>query len=100
MRPRPCCCAGPTAPWVFNGQWLMHCAVCHGDWRNPPQIRRDAIIERHGKDSARFTGSALSEIANGGIYDAIAHYCPAGKLSMEETRAREAAAVIGRSNNV
>lgn len=52
----------------------------------PPHIRRELI------DPARLD---LKAIAAGPIMDSNELYLPAGKLSMAETRAREAAALLG-----
>ncbi len=49
----------------------------------------------YGEHPASFTPEVLAAIANGPIYDGVAHYCPAGRLSMAETKAREAAIVDG-----
>lgn len=66
---------------------------CFHDWRTPMERRSDEILDTYGSDPAAFDGAVLAQLANGPIYRAHDHYCPAGKLSMAETKAREAAAV-------
>lgn len=71
-------------------KWCVQCAE-----KEPCALVRRALIRhRYGDDPAAYTPDVLRELAAGPIGDALILFAPAGKLTMAETKAREAAAVL------
>lgn len=70
-------------------RWCRPCVEARND-----MVGRRALL-RHdlGGDPANFTPAILRQIAESGIMDAASLFVPAGKLSMADTRAREAGQV-------
>jgi hypothetical protein len=76
----------------YRGKRAERCK-CHGDYRTPVEIRRDAVLDKYGDDPAAYTPAVLAELARDGLFDITASFCPAGRLSLAEAKAREAAQV-------
>lgn len=53
------------------------------------------MLDKYGDDPAAYTPKVLAKLAKDGLLDITASFCPAGKLSMAETKAREAAILRG-----
>jgi hypothetical protein len=88
-----CSWCGKTRKTAFyRGRRETRCP-CHGDYRTPVEVRRDAVLDKYGDDPTAYTPAVLKELAEQGLFDIAAAFCPAGKLSMAETLAREAASV-------
>ena len=66
---------------------------CNHDYRTPVEKRRDAILNKYGDDPAAYTPKVLAKMAKDGLLDLSNAFCPAGKLSMAQTLAREASSV-------
>lgn len=81
-------CRQPRVTAFYCGKLSTRCA-CHGDRRSPVEVRRDAVLDKYGNDPAAYTPAILAELARDGLFDVAAAFCPAGKLSMAETRQRE-----------
>jgi hypothetical protein len=75
------------------GKQRWRCRKCSSDYRTPVEKRRDAVLNKYGDDPVAYTPKVLAKLAKDGLLDITASFCPAGKLSMAETKAREAAAV-------
>ena len=86
-------CRTPKVERFHCGKRKQRCK-CDHDYRTPIEKRRDAVLEKYGDDPAAYTPKVLAKLVKGGLFDLTAHFCPAGKLSMAEARAREAAQVI------
>lgn len=84
------CCREPKHVQFYCGQRQARCS-CNHDYRTPVEVRRDAVLEKYGDDPAAYTPSVLKELAEQGLFDVTAHFCPAGRLTMAETLAREEA---------
>jgi len=61
------------------------------DGRTPLEIRKDAVLDKYGNDPSAYTPEVLAELAKDGLFDITAAFCPAGKLTLAEAKAREAA---------
>ena len=85
-------CHKPRLNNFYQGRRQLRCG-CYSDYRTPVEKRRDAVLDKYGDDPAAYTPKVLAKLAKGGLFDIANAFCPAGKLSMEETRKREAAAV-------
>lgn len=81
---------------VYYGGKLRSRCPCDGDYRTPVERRRDAVLNKYGDDPAAYTPKVLAKMAKDGLLDLSDAFCPAGKLSMAETKAREAAAIISK----
>src|SRR4249919_4055092 len=86
-------CHALKLPQFYRGKRVARCG-CDGEYRTPVEIRRDAVLDRYGNDPDAYTPAVLAELAGDGLFDLTTAFCPAGKLSMEETKAREAAQAI------
>ena len=76
--------------FVFHaGKQTWRCR-CHSDYRTPIEKRRDAVLDKYGDDPRAYTPKVLAKLAKDGLFDLTGAFCPAGKLSMAETKAREA----------
>jgi hypothetical protein len=60
--------------------------------------RRQMIARVFGDNVKDFTPARLQELADGPLHDPRQIYLPAGRLTIEETRAREARILRGRSS--
>lgn len=96
--------ARPRCPWCRKAKTeTFHCGrrerrcPCDHDYRTPVEKRRDAVLNKYGDDPAAYTPKVLAKLARDGLLDLTTAFCPAGKLSMEETRKREAAGVRSES---
>ena len=87
-------CGKPRQRIVYHGRWTNHCFACHSDHRTPMEKRRDEMMQAHGDKPDGYTPEVLRQIANGPIFDSSDAYCPAGKLSMEETKRREQSNIL------
>jgi len=76
----------------YQGKRDRRCK-CDHDYRTPVEKRRDAILNKYGDDPAAYTPKVLAKLAKDGVLDLSTAFCPAGKLSMVETKAREASQV-------
>jgi hypothetical protein len=56
-----------------------------------PALAQKTVWAVAGRDPAGYDSDTLKWMANGPLHDAARAFCPAGKLSWAETRAREAA---------
>jgi hypothetical protein len=83
-------CSEPKQSQFYQGKRQQRCA-CNHDYRTPVEVRRDAVLDKYGDDPSAYTPAILAELARDGLFDISAAFCPAGKLSMEETKRREAA---------
>lgn len=86
-------CRKPMKFAFHAGKQRWRCRKCSSDHRTPIEKRRDAVLNKYGDDPAAYTPKVLAKLAKEGLFDLTTHFCPAGKLSMEETKAREAAQV-------
>lgn len=91
--PRCGWCHGLKRPMFYQGRRENRCS-CDHDYRTPVEVRRDAVLDRYGNDPDAYTPAVLKELAEQGLFDVTAAFCPAGKLSMEETKAREQATIL------
>jgi hypothetical protein len=82
-------CRTPKVVAFYRGKREARCPCCH-DYRTPIEVRRDAVLEQYGDDPEAYTPAVLKRLAGEGLFDLTDAFCPAGKLSMEETKAREA----------
>ena len=80
----------------YCGRKVERCA-CHKDYRTPVEKRRDKVLDKYGNDPAAYTPKVLKKLAKDGLFDLSTAFCPAGKLSMAETKAREASGIETRS---
>jgi len=64
---------------------------CSNDYRPPVEKRRDRFLNKYGDDPTAYTGKVLAKMAADGLFDITAAFCPAGKLTLAEAKAREAA---------
>lgn len=62
-----------------------------------PEQRRQLIIRSIGNTADDFTPATLNALANGAILDPCRLYLPAGRLTPEEARAREARILRGEA---
>ena len=62
-----------------------------------PSERRQMISRAFGDNVEDFTPARLQELADGPLRDPRQIYLPAGRISIEETRAREARILRGKS---
>ncbi len=69
----------------------MRCGHCQQDCRTPQEKRRDDVLQSHGSGPEGYTPEVLGLLANGQIFDSSAAFCPAGRLTIAEVKAREAA---------
>lgn len=75
--------------WQFyRGKRQMRCGC--GDHRTPMEIRRDSVLNEYGDDPAAYTPAVLAQLAKDGLFDIAASFCPAGRLTLAEAKAREA----------
>jgi hypothetical protein len=81
----------------YQGKRHNRCA-CHKDYRSPVEVRRDAVLDKYGDDPTAYTPAVLAELSADGLFDISTAFCPAGRLTMAETRAREAAALEVRTD--
>jgi hypothetical protein len=70
---------------------------CSNDYRTPVERRRDAVLNKYGDDPAAYTPRVLAKLSKDGLLDVSAAFCPAGKLSLAETKAREQAQITGEA---
>jgi hypothetical protein len=82
-------CDEPKVNLFYQGRRQLRCA-CFTDYRTPIEKRRDAVLDKHGDDPAAYTPKVLAALAHDGLFDLTAHFCPAGKLTLEEAKKREA----------
>lgn len=82
-------CEKPYVRAFYCGVERTRCG-CYIDHRTPIEIRRDAVLDKYGRDPEAYTPAILKQLAIDGLLDVSVAFCPAGKLSMEETRKREA----------
>lgn len=76
----------------YCGKQSWRCA-CNHDYRTPVEKRRDSVLNRYGNDPAGYTPEVLALLAAEGVLDVTTAFCPAGKLSLAEAKAREVAQV-------
>jgi hypothetical protein len=76
----------------YCGKRQFRCK-CNHDYRTPVEKRRDSVLNKYGDDPAAYTPKVLAKLAKEGLFDISSSFCPAGKLSMAEAKAREAAQV-------
>lgn len=86
-------CKGLKLPQFYRGKRVTRCE-CDHDYRTPVEKRRDAVLGKYGNDPDAYTPAVLAELAQEGLLDLTEAFCPAGKLTMAETLAREALARI------
>jgi hypothetical protein len=85
-------CRKSVVEAFYQGKRRRRCG-CYCDYRTPVEKRRDAVLNKYGDDPAAYTPKVLAKLARDGLLDLTDAFCPAGKLSMAETKAREAASV-------
>jgi hypothetical protein len=86
-------CESERSIAFYCGKRVTRCG-CYRDHRSPVEIRRDAVLDKYGNDPTAYTPAVLAELARDGLFDIAASFCPAGRLSMDDTKAREAATII------
>lgn len=85
-------CEKPVRRAFYCGELRDRCG-CHTDYRTPVEKRRDAVLNKYGDNPESYTPAILKKLAIDGLLDVSAAFCPAGKLSMKDTRKREASQV-------
>lgn len=83
-------CLKPFRSMFYQGKRANRCP-CMSDYRTPIEKRRDVVLDKYGDDPSAYTPAILAKLARDGLFDICGSFCPAGKLSMAETLAREAA---------
>lgn len=83
-------CREPKVKAFYRGKREARCP-CNGDYRSPVEARRDAVLDKYGDDPAAYTPAVLKQLAEEGLFDIATAFCPAGRLTMAQTKAREAA---------
>lgn len=86
-------CTKTMSNAFYKGRRQSRCG-CSEDFRTPIEKRRDAVLDKYGDDPAAYTPKVLAKLAKDGLFDLTNAFCPAGKLTMEQTKAREAAGVL------
>lgn len=76
----------------YRGRRAARCS-CFQDYRNPVERRRDAVLDKYGDDPANYTPAVLKRIAKQGLFDITTAFCPAGRLTLAQAKAREASAI-------
>jgi hypothetical protein len=84
-------CREPRAVAFYRGVEQARCGKCDTDYRSGVEKRRDAVLEKYGADPAAYTPAVLKELAADGLFDGATAFCPAGRLTLAETLARERA---------
>jgi hypothetical protein len=86
-------CHTPPRMEIYQGKRRRRCDCAH-DYRTPVEVRRDAVLEQYGDDPTAYTPEILKQLATEGLFDISTAFCPAGKLSMAETRLREQSNIL------